>query len=134
MIRDREDSSFNMWWLCKYFTAIWIISYWYLINMCKIVVATINMCVRKCVYASEFHGITYVAHDKMWLSEQKLDMFIYKLKFILLPQLIATLNVTVRAKIRLVRTCQYFEKYHFKNSIKKTSLALIEESFTEHNT
>ena len=27
--------------------------------------------------------------------------------------------VTVWAKIRLVRTCQYFEKYHFKNSINK---------------
>ena len=29
---------------------------------------------------------------KMWLSEQKPDMFALKLKFILLPQLIATLN------------------------------------------
>ena len=28
----------------------------------------------------------------LWLSEQKLDMFAHKLKFILLPQLIATLN------------------------------------------
>ena len=31
-------------------------------------------------------------HIKMWLSEQKFDMFAYKLKFNLLPQLIATLN------------------------------------------
>ena len=30
--------------------------------------------------------------QNMWLSEQKPDMFTYKLKFILLPQLIATLN------------------------------------------
>ena len=28
----------------------------------------------------------------LWLSEQKPDMFSHKLKFILLPQLIATLN------------------------------------------
>ena len=30
--------------------------------------------------------------------------------------------VTVWAKTRLVRTCQYFKKYHFKNSIKKPAL------------
>ena len=30
--------------------------------------------------------------DCMWLSEQKPDMFTYRLKFILLPQLITTLN------------------------------------------
>ena len=28
---------------------------------------------------------------------------------------------------------QYFEKYHFKNSIGKTSLALVLDSFIEHN-
>ena len=31
-------------------------------------------------------------HNYMWLSEQKADMFALKVKFILLPQLIATLN------------------------------------------
>ena len=33
-----------------------------------------------------------LAYSYMRLSEQKPDMFILKLKFILLPQLIATLN------------------------------------------
>ena len=41
--------------------------------------------------------------------------------------------VTVCVKTCLVSTCQYFEKYHFKNSIKKTSLALVLEAFTEHD-
>ena len=49
------------------------------------------------------------------------------------PQNTVYYYVTVWAKIHLVRTCLYFEKYHFKNSIKKTSLALVLESFTEHN-
>ena len=31
-------------------------------------------------------------HNIMWLSEQKPDVFAYKLKLILLPKLIATLN------------------------------------------
>ena len=47
--------------------------------------------------------------------------------------LMCTIYVTVWVKIRLVCTWQHFEKYHFKNSIKKTSLALVLESFIEHN-
>ena len=34
-------------------------------------------------------------------------------------------SVTVWVKTHLVCTCQYFKKYHFKNSMKKTSLALV---------
>ena len=49
------------------------------------------------------------------------------------PQNTVYYYVIVLAKIRLARTCLYFEKYYFKNSIKKTSLALVLESFTEHN-
>ena len=46
---------------------------------------------------------------------------------------IKSITFTVLVKTCLVHTCQYFEKYHFKNSIKKTSLALVVESFSEHN-
>ena len=41
--------------------------------------------------------------------------------------------MTVWAKTRLVHNCQYFEKYHFKNSIKTASLVLVVDSFTVHN-
>ena len=36
----------------------------------------------------------------------------------ILPSKNFPLYVTVWVKTGLVRTCQYFEKYHFKNSIK----------------
>ena len=38
------------------------------------------------------HTPMYSYSYYMWLSEQKPNMFAHKLKFILLPQLIATLN------------------------------------------
>ena len=38
-----------------------------------------------------------------------------------------------KQKISLVCACQYFEKYHFEIQVKKTSLALVLDSFTEHN-
>ena len=41
---------------------------------------------------TSLHVYWYIAGDYLWLSEQKPDMFALKLKFILLPQLIATLN------------------------------------------
>ena len=41
--------------------------------------------------------------------------------------------MTVWTKICLVYTCQYFKKYYFENSVKKPSLALALDSFTEHN-
>ena len=42
-------------------------------------------------------------------------------------------SMTVQTKIHVVCTCQYFKKHYFENSIKKTSLALVLDSFTEHN-
>ena len=33
----------------------------------------------------------------------------------------------------VVCTCRYFEKCHFENSIQKISLALVLDSFSEHN-
>ena len=35
---------------------------------------------------------------------------------------VCTINATVRAKTGLVRTYQYFKKYHFKNSVKTPAL------------
>ena len=42
-------------------------------------------------------------------------------------QCLAFIYVTVLAKTGLVRTCQYFEKYHFKNSIKNNQPCLGSE-------
>ena len=44
-----------------------------------------------------------------------------------------TLICDCLSKTRLAHTCQYFKKYHFENSIKKVSLALVLYLFTKHN-
>ena len=71
------------------FTHLWIFIFHYLKNFTEHVSLWHTLPVGE-YYFYEYQGIHLAQY--MWLSEQKPNMFTLKMKFILLPQLIATLN------------------------------------------